>query len=411
MADGQSLSLRDQLSAVRDEIVARDETPAAGGETATEAPAPAPGEAAAAETATPEPGKTTDAAPSSQDRDEHGRFKPKTDAPAPDGATTQPPAATESAATAAPEPQTETTRVPHSLPAAVKAKFATLDPDVRSAFVALEDSVQTAKAEWGPKGQRLNRFDEIIGPHVDRWRVAGLDEYSGVQSLIAAQSMLDRDPVSGILQIARSYNLTPAHLAQAFGLSQTTAAGPGTEGQPAPTATPDLQGALQSALTPVLQQVQTLQQQWQQDRQGQEAARIADAQRAIDAFAADPANMYFGNVESALADIFARMPPDGRPHAERLKDAYERAIWADPTIRPLLQKAQADASASEAARQAAEAKAAADKAARDKAQAANRAAGSVTGSPSGGAGPTGGGPARSLREELEAARQQVSGQL
>ena len=41
------------------------------------------------------------------------------------------------------------------------------------------------------------------------------------------------------------------------------------------------------------------------------------------------------------------------------------------------------------------------------AEAARKAAGSVTGSPSPGAGPVGGGPARSLREELEAARQQV----
>lgn len=397
MADGQTLSLRDQLQDSFDQLSAAE--PPAPEAAATEA-APPPAEAPAE----PPP----EAGPA---RGPDGKFLPKDPASTEAGAQAAAPPVEPSppAAPAAAEAPSEPIRIPPSLPAALKAKFATLDPDVQQGFVALEESVQKAKAEWGPKGQRLNRYDEIIGPHVDRWRMNGLDEFSGVQSLIAAQSLLDRDPLGGIAQIARSYGLTPAHIAQAFGLNgQTSAPQPGQEGQPAPTANPDFQAALQQAVAPLQQGFQTLQQQQQQFFQAQQAAQIADAQRAIDAFAADPANMYFNDVQDALADIFARMPPDGRPHGERLKEAYDRAVWADPTIRPLLIDAQANARAAEEARKAAEAKAATEKAARDKAEAARRAGGSVTGSPAVGAGPPQG-ASRSLREDLQAAWQSQQG--
>lgn len=402
MADGQTLSLRDQLAAARDEIVARDETPPAG-ETATEAQGATGAETGAAEAATPEPATTDEPAEAGErPRGPDGKFLPKDTGPAVEGAQAAAPPAdpAPSAAPAGQEAPSEPIRVPPSLPAPLKAKFAGLDPDVQAGFVALEESVQKAKAEWGPKGQRLNRFDEIIGPHADRWRMAGLDEFSGIQSLIAAQSVLDQDPVRGLREIARSYNLSAAHIAQAFGLTQTSAPTPGQEGQPTPTAAPDFERVLQPILAPMVQQVQTLQQQLNQSRQADEAAKIAQAQREIDAFTADPANMYFDNVADAVGAIIAQDRQAGGSMS--LKEAYERAIWADPTIRPLLLDGQAKAAAAEDARKASEAKAAAEKAAREKAQAASKAAGSVTGSPTPGASPPQG-ASRNLRAELQAA--------
>jgi hypothetical protein len=382
---------------------------------ATSAPTPA------AETTPPTPEPAPDAAPAGtaevqagggSNRDEHGRFKPKTEPAASEGANAQPPAETpsETAKPAGEGPQSEATRVPPSLPAAVKAKFSSLDPDVQKAFVALEETVQTSKAEWGKKGQRLNRYDEILQPHIDRWRLNGLDEFSGIQTLLAAQAVLDRNPLQGLVEIGRSYGVTPAHLAQAFGLTQGNGQQPRAEGPGAPTGAPDISAVLQQHLAPLQQGFQTLQQQFAQSRQQSEAAQLAAAQREIESFASDPANMYFDNVSDAVARYLAEKSSQGPIVNTRaaLQEAYERAIWADPDIRPLLIQTQAQAEASRATAAAEDARKAAEKAQREKAQAANHAGGSVTGSPSPGATAPAGAQG-SLRDQLAAAYREHSG--
>ena len=335
-------------------------------------------------------------------RDEKGRFAPKTEGE--EGAQAAAPAEqkSETAKPARVESPDETIRPPPSLPAAVKAKFANLDPDVRQAFVALEGSVQQAKAEWGKKGERLNRFDEILAPHVDRWRMNGLDEYSGIQSLLAAQSILDRDPVGGLVHVARSYGLTPAHLAQAFGLAQTSA--PQNGGQPAPN---DLMAALRPVIDPLAQQVQTLQQQLESSFAERQAAELNSLTQQISAFAASPEGMYFDNVADEVAARIQIMRAQGRPASiELVKEAYEGAIWSNPETRQIMLDQQAEQARAELARQEAERKKAADKAQRDRANQARRAGGSITGVPSPGAQPAPG-PQGSVRDSIAAAMQEI----
>lgn len=395
-------SLRDQLQSTYDTLSAAEpEAPvvAAAPEPVAAAEGAAPVEAVAA---TPDTTPEGEKPAGAQDRDEHGRFKPKGERA--EGAQAAAPAAPpepkiETAKPADEGAQGEPTRIPPSLSAAVKAQWADLPPAVQKDIARLEDTVQTAKAEWGRKGERLNRYDEILGPHVDRWRASGLDEYSGLQTLIAAQSLLDRNPLDGILHIARSYGMTPAHLAQAFGLSQASGQHPGQEGQRAPTGAPDMSAALQQHLAPLVTQVQTLQQQLQTSQQASEAAKLAEAQGEVQTFAADPAHRYFENVRAEVVAILQ----SGR--AQTLKDAYEKAVWADPEIRPLLLAEQAKTASAEAAKKAGE------DAARAKSSSARQAAGSVTGAPTPGATSLQQGPRPSLRDELRQTYQTVNGQL
>lgn len=376
-------SVRESLQAALsggDAPVERVETAAA-----VESAAPAAATSAEAVTSTPE------APASGPARDATGKFAPKTtDTPAPAGAAeaATPPADTPTIETAAPveqEPPKEAIRVPPSLPAAVKAKFADLEPDVQQAFTKLEESVQTAKAEWGKKGERLNRFDEILGPRVDRWRLSGLDEYSGIQALLAAQDFLEHNPVEGLAHIARSYGVDLRAMA-----GQAIQQRPAAEGQLAPTAMPELQTYLQ----PLVQQVQTLQQQLQQSQQHSEHQKLTEAQATVQAFAADPANMYFENVRPVVAKLLeAGLATD-------LQDAYHQAIWSSREIRPLLEAEQA-----KGIQAAAQAKVQ-EKAAQSKAQTAQHAAGSITGAPAPGAvAPAG--PVGSVRDTLRAAAQET----
>lgn len=395
MADG--MSVRDTLQAAIDDSKAEDPVAAVGealaGRMPGDAPStPAEGEAAPvapdtdAQTAAPAADPNT-AAAGAQERDEHGRFKPKAGQ---EGAQAAAPAAetaptTETAKPPEEGPQTEATRIPASLPAAVKAQWGDLKPEVQQAFVKLEETVQTAKAEWGAKGQRLNRYDEILGPHVDKWRMSGLDEFSGVQTLLAAQNILESNPVHGLVHIARSYGVTPQQIAQALGMQMTGQPG-SAEGQPAPTGAPDFSAALQ----PFMQRVQTLEQQLAQQSQASEASEMAKAHAEVETFRSDPKNLYFDNVRE---DVARRIQSGA---AKTLAEAYDQAIWASPEVRPHLLAAQArDAQAAASARAAEDAK-------RAKAAEAARASGSVTGSPTPGAQPLTPGPALPLRDELAA---------
>jgi hypothetical protein len=119
--------------------------------------------------------------------------------------------------------------------------------------------------------------------------------------------------------------------------------------------------------------------------------------------------MYFDNVSDDVVKYAQQLNNSGKPVTmDLIAQAYERAIWADPEIRPLLIKAQADAAAQETTRKAEDARKAAEQAARDKASRAGHAGGSVTGNPSPGSGPAVG-VQGSVRESLMAAMQEHSG--
>ena len=270
------------------------EAAASGDEGTPEAPAPVE-TAAPVEAAPSIDGDTQEPAEAgARPRGQDGKFIPKAadGAPAPAAAPAPIP---ETVELAPPEPEqpAQATRVPPSLPAALKAKFSTLEPDVQQAFVKLEESVQTAKAEWGKKAERLNRFDEILAPRREKLAYQGVDEIQAVQMLFAAQDILDRDPLQGLAYIARSYGVDLRQIAQ-----QMSGDGLGQGGQPAPT-----QGGLDvAALRPLLSEIVTpLQEQLAALQQNTEAEKFASAQSVVDEFAIRPENMYFEDVRQDIA--------------------------------------------------------------------------------------------------------------
>jgi hypothetical protein len=381
-------SIRDSLASAMSSLTDGAPEPAASSQTT------APAEAGDGGTKVIEPADALDAAPEgAPSRDAQGRFAAKaadatdnTTAQAGADATATPPADNQPPEPAKPEDngaQPEPTRVPPSLSAAVKSQWSELPQPVRDEFSRLEDTFQKGKAEWSRKGERLNRYDEILGPRVDRWRLAGLDEFSGIQTLLAAQDVLERNPVEGLTHIARSYGVDLRALA-----GQAIQQPSGLEGQRAPTVAPELQTVLQ----PLVQQVQTLQQQLQQSQQQSEQQKVTEAQAEVQAFASDPNHLYFDNVREQVAALLSA------GQAQTLAAAYEQAIWASPEIRPLLLADQAKAQQAEAQKRAQE------QAARTKAATAQQAAGSVTGAPAPGAQPPPG-PVGSIRDSLVQAAQ------
>jgi hypothetical protein len=269
-------------------------------------------------------------------------------------------------APAAAEPlETGTIRPPASWSATAKADFASLAPHIQQEVLKREGEIEGGKAQWDQKAARFNRLDAVLGPRQERFQLQGIDEVQAVQSLLAAQDYLDRDAPAALQYLAKQYGVDLSRLA------------PNAQQQPQ-----------QAQLPPVVQQmaqkIATLEQTLSQQQSVAHQQAASETQSQIDAFAADPANLYFANVRGQMAVLSQAEPTLG------LKDLYDRAVWANPEIRPLLLRDQQQKATAELEQQT-----------KARAEAARRAGGSITGSPSPGSGPAGAGPASSLRGELE----------
>lgn len=333
-------------------------------------------QADAAQTTPPAADPAKDAAAEQRARDEQGRFAKSGEAvqaPKPDPKTPQASAVPAVAPVAEATRQPRTNAPPPSLRATAKAEWNTYPPVVREEMWRLEESVQNAKAEWAPKAERLNRLDAILAPRAERFRSVGVSEDQAVGQLMAAQDYLDRDPINAIAHLARMYGVDLRGYAQGGGQQQAQQAQPGQ-------LHPAIQQAIQQAVEPLKSALT------QQQQQSEHATRSGYNDQ-VQAFASDPANVYFENVRGEMGELIRS------GLAKDLPDAYQKAVWANPEIRPLMLKQQQDQSAAQA-----------QEAARAKAAQARHASGSVIGSPSPGATPGGGSnPNASVLDDLRSA--------
>lgn len=127
-------------------------------------------------------------------------------------------------------------------------------------------------------------------------------------------NLVTSDPVRGFAEIMGRIGYDPAKVARSF-------LGIQDDGSPAPQLpAPQLDPAIQRTIQQLQGEVQTL--------------RMQPYQQQVEAFASDPANKYFDKLIGPMQAMIA---------SERglsLKDAYDRACWADPQVRSELLKEQ-----------------------------------------------------------------------
>lgn len=303
----------------------------------------------------PEPQKTEKTA----NRGSDGKFVAKE--PEPEQDTTEQPKTVET-------PQ-ESIRPPASWSAQAKADFAALPPHIQKEVSKREGDIDKGFRERAEQLKRYEPLESVIAPHRQKWAVAGVDEATAVKQLLAASDWLERDPQGAMVYLAKQYGVNIASLGQGAGPQP----GAGNTGQPQ--AQPD----------PVASEIQALKAEVAALRQGREQETQQTYVSQIEAFAADPANLYFENVKPQMAKLLQS------GLVETLPEAYERAIWSDPSIRPiLLQQQQAEKL----------------KPIQDHARKAKAAGVSVTGSPGNGPLPTSNG---SIEDDVRLAFAQAGG--
>lgn len=252
-------------------------------------------------------------------------------------------------------------RAPASWSPAAKATFDKLPPEVQQAVAKREQEIDHGLRRKSEEVKRYEPLEQLIAPRRALWAAQGMDEASAIKTLLAAQDLLERDPMQGIQFLAKSYQVNLANLsAQPQGQAQ--------QPQPAPDSHPEI-ATLKQQLLDLQSQVQT--------------AQTAPLQAEVDAFFSDPANLYAENVRPEMAMLLS----NGK--ATSLRQAYDDACWMRPDIRPFLQTTQAPAVPTQ-----------------DKAAQARRAAVSVTGSPGKSPIPKSNG---SIEDDIRAAFEEVAG--
>ena len=191
------------------------------------------------------------------------------------------------------------------------ALFASLPPEAQAYINQREQQVSDGFKRY----EGLGEYASIAEQNGKSLRVV-LDTVKQLEDLMEA------DPVRGAMTIFQRAGVDPVQIAQAI-------LGSGAQVQQA------VSPADGSAVPPqVLQTIRTLEQKI-------ETLQMQPFEREVQAFAADPANKHFATLTPLIAQIIQGSP------GISLKDAYDRAAWADPQVRAELLSEQQKAAVTE----------------------------------------------------------------
>lgn len=281
--------------------------------------------------------KQEDAAPE-KDRDESGKFKAKEEV-APDN-----------------EPVLEKEPVeaaPTSLSGAIKAKWGELPEDVRQEWAKREKDVHQMMTRHDGDLNLGREMKDVVMPYMATIQAEGGTPATAVKDLLNTAYQLrtgsPQQKAQMVQNIIKAYNVD-------MGQSQ-------------------VQENVDPTISALYQEINDLKQRSNPEvikKQLQDEYENDTINQEVNAFASDPANIHYEKVKGVMASLLVN------GQAKDLKEAYESAIWSDPSVRSTLMQAKpVDVQAKKAA------------------------ASSITGSPGTNV-PNSGAPDRSLRDEIAA---------
>jgi hypothetical protein len=257
------------------------------------------------------------------ERDESGKFASKDKTPAApekgDAAATEVSDATKEQAASLNAPP-----MPNSWSKEKAETWSKLDPSAREYIAQREIEVQRGFAKQAEKFAPYQAMDQLFAPYADKMKASGMNPVQAVQRLLNAQRILDTNPVHGLAWLARSYgidvNSIPQQVAQMQ--AQTAQVDPRVE--------------------TALQRVERLEAELQERQEAERQSLNSSILSEIDTFRASGKHPFFEDVRVEMAELITI------GSAANLNDAYERAVWANPTTRAKLIEAQRKTEAEQA---------------------------------------------------------------
>lgn len=225
-----------------------------------------------------------------------------------------------------------------------------LPPSVREALATAVPPAPPVEAAQPPQPTQApaDPIRSVVQQYADHFTQRGIAPEQGVASLLQTYRQLEQNPAETLRYLAGQYGVPWGGQPSQPQPSQAS-----HEGQPY--GQPDIEShptvaALREKLAQLEQGYGTIQQQQQAQLREAQARKVHEASLTIERFANDPANPrpHFEAVKEDMALLIR----SGR--AADLAEAYDRAVWANPTVRATLlaeQQAQAAEAAAKAARE------------------------------------------------------------
>jgi predicted CopG family antitoxin len=267
------------------------------------------------------------------------------------------------------EVKEEVEPAPQGLSAKMKEKWKDLDPEVRQELARREEDFHKKLTASDSEYHFGKKMKDVVSPYMAIIQSEGGTPESAVKDLLNTAYVLrtgrPEQKAQLLMQVAQQYGVD---LSQAM--------------QPQEQVHPAL-AEMQRELAMLRQQAnpETIKQQLQEQMESDSITS------QVNAFAGDPANKYFEQVKPIMASLLSSGA------AQDIQEAYDRACYADPTIRSTLLAEQNKAN---------DAKRKAD------VQRKKQASASVVGSPDG-TSPNAKAPNKSLEDELREAMNASSG--
>lgn len=209
------------------------------------------------------------------------------------------------------------------------AKFATLPPEVQQEILKREEDIFKGLESYKADASVGKALKGVVQPYLQVFQSQGLDPMQQVSGLMRAHVALATGTPEQKQQFFQ-------HLAKEYGVDL---------GAEAPYIDPQVAG--------LQKQLSDLQSRLNGREQHEANEARSKLQAEIDSFASDPAHQYFDEVANDIAGLLRSGA------AKDLKDAYDKAIWANPITRAKEQarltaeaEAKAKAEAAERAKQA-----------------------------------------------------------
>lgn len=286
-----------------------------------------------------------------------------TDTPAAEATTAategEAPSATGEAKEATPTNPTESVKddAPVSWKLPLKAKWSTIDPEVRQEVLRRERDVSRVLNESSAARQVVKQLNEVVQPYAPRFQAMGIDPVTAFKNLLQADYQLANGSKQQRAQLLAK--LISDYDVDINTLDQVLA------GRTSPEATDEarIDKLLQQRLAPVQQRLQTFEERERYEQQATAQAFQAQIQELETDSQQFP---FFQQVRDAMADLIELNARKGV--SLDLKSAYNRAVAADSSLIAQLDQVR---------------KIEAAKLAAEKAQRAKAASASVSGSPTG----------------------------
>lgn len=203
--------------------------------------------------------------------------------------------------------------------------FRTLSPEVRKTLHGRISGYQSKVGEFEKYQERYKPFDTIFEQR--KALMQGLAPHDATERLFANLELAQRDPKGFAKQFFKSYNLDPHDVFELQKAAAAQAADPNAYVDPDIQALRDELSKLKSGFQETQQQIQARQQREQAERDAAWAKQVDEFRNEKGTDGKTPLRPHMKDVEVHMAALLQSKL------AKDLQDAYDQAVYANPTVR------------------------------------------------------------------------------